>query len=114
MQQICAVYKFKENPDICDIGCDDGMISYGIFKQLKAHSLTMFDPYGTFFDKKKLSSNCVYNKCAFQISLNTYDVVMLITCLHHITDPEHLVNQIYLSLKDDGLVIVREHLVETN
>ena len=35
--------------DICDIGCDDGKISFGVYEKLKGNSLTMFDPYGTFF-----------------------------------------------------------------
>lgn len=40
---------------------------------------------------------------------NKFDVIFLITSLHHIMNPEHIINNIRLSLKPHGYVVVREH-----
>lgn len=68
----------------------------------------MYEPYVNELQFKTNYKTNFY-KTEFLLKNNYYDCVCLITALHHIMNPDAVIDRIYHSLKKDGIMIVREH-----
>ena len=78
-----------------------------IYREFKCRELWMYEPYNKYYSKETDNIHFINN--TFVLQPNKFDVIFFITSLHHIMNPEHMVNIVRLSLKKNGYVIVREH-----
>lgn len=105
---------FDKVHTIADIGTGDGLISKTVTQMCftNAKNLYMFEPYVSELQTK---TNYKFNTHFIKETFDDfkgdvkYDCVMLITALHHIMNPEKVIETIRQRLNKNGLLILREH-----
>ena len=116
-EQIARLNKddiFSKVHTVADIGTGDGLISKTVTQKCftNAKDLYMFEPY-----VNELQTKIKYNFATHFVKETfddfkediKYDCVMLITALHHIMNPEKVIETIRQRLNKNGLLILREH-----
>ena len=100
-----------------DMGCSGGSITMSVAKTFK---INLENTYGIDLDKfvgKKIIPNTKFNfqyydgnKIPYKDS--TFDMITCLMMLHHVNDIDYTLSEIYRVLKNDALVIIKEHDVD--
>jgi len=109
------VKDFKKNPKvletILDIGCGDGSITKTVSDNLKipkesVHGCDILEPA-----EKSLNFtfSLIESPGKLPYENDSFDLVYALMSLHHITELDSMLSEIHRVLKDDGIVIIREH-----
>lgn len=109
------IREYKKNPSkletILDIGCGDGSITKTVSDNLKVpktsvHGCDIVKPLPK---NLNFTFSLIESPGKLPYDSKKFDVVYALMSLHHITEIDSMLSEVYRVLKDDGIFIVREH-----
>lgn len=91
--------------NIVDFGGGDGIIldSLGKIYNLGVENLVLIDPKSIFSNKHTIVSSLddIEDSCV--------DVILILNVLHHVRDIDEVLKEVRRVLRDDGIIIIKEH-----
>lgn len=103
-----------QNPTYVDIGCGSGKDALVISKEINAKSTTCVDVKDSRVSSAKdLEFLLIKEDAPINMENNTIDVVTLFHTIHHMKDAESRLRDIYRILAPKGLLIIKDHNVDS-
>lgn len=103
-----------QNPIYVDIGCGSGKDAYHISSEINAqHALCVDVKDSRVSDAKTLDFMLINEREPLNLNDNTIDIITLFHTIHHMEDAEFRLKDIYRILVPGGLLIIKDHNVQT-
>jgi SAM-dependent methyltransferase len=106
--------KTFEHPSYVDIGCGSGKDGSLISKEIHASTIICADVKDSrTFEAKSIVFLLIQEDQPLDIESDTIDIVTLFHTIHHMEDAESRLKDIYRILVTGGLLIIKDHNVQT-
>ena len=96
---------------MADIGAGDGIISKVCAQLLNVAQLDMYEPYvqENAFYKPDTKIKFGFHTFPFDNETKKFDIITIQTTLHHVMNPEFIIQKCMTLLNPGGIILLREH-----